>query len=505
MQHFAAYGSWGSLPTFTLRRPAGAKDSRGKRRRCGSWTCVWKGAGKMRIERGLFCRAILALIVAAAPALCGAEAARPLSLQESIDLALKQSVLIHSAEEGVRGAEALQREARTGFLPRLSTSYSYTRLNEDPYITSPGMSLPLPLPIGTVTVPPSTYQAGTKDNYTWSIEARQPLFTGGAILANYEASRLGADIARYERTAAIQDLVLEVKVAYFNILKAERLLMVARQSVTQLDAHLETARNTFAVGMIPRNDVLQAEVQQANGRQLLVRAENAVEMAHARFNTILRREINAAVEIEDSPGEPLPAPPLDACIAAALENRPEILSAALRVEQARRGVTLAKSEYYPSVSVLGNYSRYGDTPGVSGNPYKDRESWYVLALANWNFWEWGKTKNRVEAGVSRENQAADLAVHIRDQITLEVKNALLLAGEAEKQLPVTKKAIEQAEENFRINTERYREQVGTATEVIDAQTLLTKTRSDHFNAWGDFRISGARLDRAMGSGSRDGK
>jgi outer membrane protein len=79
-----------------------------------------------------------------------------------------------------------------------------------------------------------------------------------------------------------------------------------------------------------------------------------------------------------------------------------------------------------------------------------------------------------------------------------VKNAFLLLQEAERQLEVTKKAIEQAEENFRINTERYREQVGTSTEVIDAQTLLTKTRADHFNALGDLNINQARLDRAMG-------
>ncbi|MDD5101342.1 MAG: TolC family protein, partial [Syntrophales bacterium] len=77
-------------------------------------------------------------------------------------------------------------------------------------------------------------------------------------------------------------------------------------------------------------------------------------------------------------------------------------------------------------------------------------------------------------------------------------NAFLLLHEAAKQVQVAKKAIEQAEENFRINTERYREQVGTATDVIDAQSLLTKARSDHDNSLGDYNISRARLERAMG-------
>ena len=297
---------------------------------------------------------------------------------------------------------------------------------------------------------------------------------------------------------AVQDLVQEVKIAYFNILKASRILAVARQSLELLKAHRDTAQAFYDVGVIPKNDLLYAEVELANGRQSVVRAENGVEMAKSKFNTVLRREINAPVEIEDILNDHPFEKPLDDCIAAALENRPEIRLNALRLEQAKSVVAMARSEYYPNVSLVGNYAKYGDTPGVSGSPYKDQESWYVMAVANWNFWEWGKTKNRVDAGLSRENQAADLLTHIRDQITLEVKNAFLLLHEAEKQVQVLKKAIEQAEENFRINTERYREQVGTSTDVIDAQTLLTKVRSDHDNALGDYSISLARLERAMG-------
>ena len=258
------------------------------------------------------------------------------------------------------------------------------------------------------------------------------------------------------------------------------------------------AQAFYDVGIIPRNDLLYAEVELANGRQFLLRAENGLEMAKSKFNTLLRREINAPVEIEDILNDRPFETPLDACIAAALENRPEIRSYPSVWNRRGASSSSRKSEYYPNVGLVGNYARYGDTPGVAGSPYKDQESWYVMAVANWNFWEWGKTKNRVDAGLSRENQAADILTNIRDQITLEVKNAFLLLHEAEKQVQVAKKAIEQAEENFRINTERYREQVGTSTDVIDAQTLLTKARSDYYNALGDFSISRARLERAMG-------
>lgn len=459
----------------------------------------------MRTKRWFLCGVTVTLIAAALTAARAAETVKPLSLSESVDLALKRSVLIHAAREGVRGAEAQRKEAFTGFLPKFSTSFGYTRLNEDPTVTSPGGSFtfPGPPPI-PVTIPPNTYQAGTKNNYNWNIEARQPLFAGGGILANYEASRIGTEMARFEETATVQDLVQEVKIAYFNILKAGRIHAVARQSIERLTAHRDTAQGFYDAGIIPRNDLLYAEVELANGRQFLVRAENSLEMAKSKFNTLLRREINNPVEIEDILNDRPFAKPLDGCIAAALENRPEIRSYALRLAQAKSLVKLARSEYYPNVGLVGNYARYGDTPGVAGSPYRDQESWYVMAVANWNFWEWGKTKNRVDAGLSRENQAADILTNIREQITLEVKGAWLLLHEAEKQVHVAKKATEQAEENFRINTERYREQVGTSTDVIDAQTLLTKARSDHDNALGDYSIGMAKLERAMGAAAPDG-
>jgi outer membrane protein len=439
-------------------------------------------------QRGLWITFFL-LTVASIPGAWAAETIVPLTLEASIDMALKQSVLLHAAKEGVRGAEAMQKEAFTRFLPKFSTSYTYTRLNENPYFVFPGAP---PL------IPPGNMTTGTKDNYNWNVEARQPLFAGGGILANYEGSRLAADIARLEEAVTVQDLVQEVKISYFSILKASRLLDVAKQSVEERKAHRDLAQGFFDVGLIPRNDLLYAEVELANSHQLLLRTENSLDMAKAKFNTILRRNINTPVKIEDILKEQTLETPLDAYITAALENRPEIRSYLLRVEQAQSDVKLSKSEYYPNVSLIGNYSRYGDTASLSGSAYKPEENWYVIAVANWNFWEWGKTKHRVDAGISRENQATDGLTNLRDQITLEVKNAYLLLQETEKQVQVMKKAIEQAEENFRINTERYREQIGTTTDVIDAQTLLTRAKANYFAALGDFSINQARLEKAMG-------
>ncbi len=414
------------------------------------------------------------------------EAAAPLTLDESIAIALRQSVVIQSAREGVAASDARKKEAFTGFLPKLSTSYNYTHNDPAPYVKQPP-----PSPITSLTI-------GTRENYTWSLDAKQPLFTGGRITANYEISRLGLDASRQEELGTVQDIVLEVQRSYFSILKARRLVGVAKQSVEQLAAQRDLAKSFYEVGLVPRNDYLQAEVRLADGRQSLVRAENRLEEIKARFNTVLRRSIDTPTDVMDVlEYKPFGMSP-EECRNKAFENRPEIQVYALRAEQAGKKVKAVESEFYPSVNLVGSYQRYGDTGELNGSAYKDPENWTVAAVATWDFWEWGRTKYARDATVSQEKQALNALTNVKDQIALEVKSAWLAVKEAEKLIAVTEAAIEQAEENYRINQERYREQVSRMTDVLDALTLLTSARASWSNALSDYQIALAALERAMG-------
>lgn len=416
-------------------------------------------------------------------------AAQPLTLEESISVALKNSLLINIAKEGVRGAEAQRREALTGFLPKFSTSYAYKRLNEEPNFFFPGF--PPLMPAGNIVT-------GTIDNYNWVIEARQPLFAGGGILANYQVRKIGEEMALVEENAKVQDVIQSVKVAYFDVLRAQRLLAAAKQGVEMLQAHAELAQNFYRVGLMPKNDMLQTEVELANGKQTQIKAQNDVYLSKSRLNTVLKRNIFSAVEIVDILDYQPFNKSFEECLEIAQKNRPEIKAAHLKTQQASTMVRVAKSEYFPTVSAVGNYARFGDTASVSGTQYQNMESWQIGAMASWNFWEWGKTKYRVDAERARENQSADQARELTDQIALEIKNAYLLLEESESQIAVSRKVIEQAEENYRISEARYKERVARSTEVLDARTLLTRAQVAYANALSDYNIAKARLQRAIG-------
>jgi len=119
-------------------------------------------------------------------------------------------------------------------------------------------------------------------------------------------------------------------------------------------------------------------------------------------------------------------------------------------------------------------------------------------MAKWNFWEWGRTSYGVKEKRSRLSQAELRKKQIVDNIRLEVKNAYLRTQQAEQAIITIEKAIEQAKENYRINQERYKEQVATQTDVLIAQTLLTRTMTNYYNALYAFKISKATLYRVMG-------
>jgi outer membrane protein TolC len=315
-----------------------------------------------------------------------------------------------------------------------------------------------------------------------------------------DLASLGVDTAKIQKVSTIQDLVFAVKAAYFAILKATKLETVAKQAVEQLKAQLEVSQAFYDEGIIAKNDLLQTEVQMAQARQDLITATNRVELAKSLFNKLLRRKLDQEVNIKDILDYSPVRLRLDEALEKAELTRPEIKEVSLNVLSAEKTVKLTKSSYYPSVSFIGNYSRDTDDLFLSAVTGEDPDIWTLTLQADWALWEWGKRRDEVAAASARVAKARYLLNEIKDNIQLEVKDAYLSLREAEKNIQVAKTAVVQAEENYRMNEERYKQQVATATDVLDAQTLLTQARTNYFNALSEHNIAWARLERAMGIG-----
>ena len=412
------------------------------------------------------------------------EPQKPLTLEESVKIALERSLTIHSAVVGIAGSEFRRKEAITNFLPWWTGQYGYTRYDS-------------PVTIGAVQVStPGVIVNTSRDVFNFNTTLNQPVFTGGFNLANYRSAKLGVDLSKVNVETVKRDLVLQVRVGYFNILRAEKFLDVAQQQVKQFEAQLEVTKAFFDVGIIPKNDVLQAEVRLANARQTLVRAENDLATAKASFNILLRREINTPLEVVDILAyKPFPMG-FEASLEEALRLRPEVKAAQINIDQAKENVRVARSGYFPTVNLLGNYNRHSEELGLNGDLKYER--WTIQALATFTLWNWGNTSFKVGENKVKVIQAEDSKTQLIESVTLEVKNDYLKMKVAEKNLSVAEKSIEQAEENLRMNEERYKYQVATQTDVLDAVTLLAQARVNYYGALSEFNVAKAQLERSMG-------
>jgi outer membrane protein len=415
----------------------------------------------------------------------GQEPQKSLTLEESIKIAVERSLTLHSAVVGIVGSEYRRKEAITNFLPWWTGQYSYTQYSR-------------PVTIGGVQAAiPGAGVDSSRDFYNLNTTINQPLFTGGFNLATYRSAKIGVDLSKETLETAKRDLVLQVRVGYFSILRAEKFLDVAQQQVKQFEAQLEVTKAFFEVGIVPKNDVLLAEVNLANARQSLVKAANDVATAKASFNILLRREVNTSLEVVDILAYKAFPLSYEQSIEEALRLRPEVKTAQLNIDQAKEGVKIARSGYFPTIHLLGNYSRYSDELDLSrGVNFND--SWSIQALATFTLWNWGNTAFKVGENKVKVTQAQDSKNQLIDSITLEVKQDHLNMLVAEKNLGVAEKAIEQAEENLRMNEERYKYQVATQTDVINAVTLLAQARVNYYGALSDFNIAKAQLERGMG-------
>ena len=426
---------------------------------------------------------VLVMLSMAVPQICSADQ-RPatMSLEDSVEEAVRNNWLLKARQEAVARAKHVEKQAKADFYPKFGTSYSYNRRNR----------------VRTVPFGPAELPIGSRDNYSWNVTVTQPVFTGFALTAAHELSRLGVDTGLLEYEIEMLDVVLFVKEAYFAVLEADKGVEVARSAVESLESNVKVARDFYKVGIIPVNDVLRAEVELALARQNLVSALNGASMARSSFNTVLSRPIRTPVSLVDI----LVYYPADGdfedFVDRALAQRPEMKRINTAIAGAEQEIVLARSTYYPEVSLTYRYLREGEEANVSGSPFHDSSSWDVTAGLTWTFWEWGRKRNSVAEKTRLREELLFNRQSIGDSVRLDVKSAVLSLDEAEKNIPTTHKAVEQAEENLRVNEERYRAQVSTITEVLDAQTLLTRARVDYYRSLYGHNVALARLLRAMG-------
>ncbi len=383
-----------------------------------------------------------------------------LTLGEATDMALANNHALAMARQAIEIARAQGRSALSQFLPDLSTTYAYTRLGAASVISVPNVGEYVLQPAG------SSY---------WALMFSYRYYTAGRRESVERASEAGAEAARYQADQAEMLIRLGVMQAYTGILEAQAGLDAARKSLDHLDEVLRSAQANYEAGYLPLSDLLAVEVAQLQMQQTVRQLESGLEMARSALSVLIGADIRdrwALVPVA-YPEEEIPYT-LDSLWEWALEWRPDLRSIDSQRESLEAQISAIASARRPIVSFDAEYSISGEDLFPSG-----QEKLQGMISVYWDVHDFGRTDDLV-APYEEQIDLLDIQrAELEGQIMQEVESHFLNVQTQLGNLEVSRIALVQAEEAFRVARRRQEEGLGRMIEVLDAEATLARTEANH--------------------------
>ena len=400
-------------------------------------------------------------------------AAETLTLENCLQLVREKNPSLLEAASRPRIEAAKTATTRSAYRPKVEVDAGYTQQQAPQQVVIAGMSEPTQnrsFPHASLSVDQLLYDFGR---------------TAGQVGAADAARRA----AGFTYASTEQDILLQTVSAYYRVLSIEALLQAAKDEVTQTVAHLRTGQALYEQGMVTRNDVLQAEVRLAASNQQVLARQGDLKNAWLDLNYLTGRPAEARGDLvaEPSPAAEVEQEPLST------DQRPDLLAQTERVDEAQEKIRRAKGSYWPEL-----YAHLG--ADYVENDYVKEQTIYSATLGiRFTLYDGAARSARLHEAQENLRKEQQHLVDLQERARLDEQTARNDAEVSAKQINVAQTAIRQAEENLRINQNRYREQVGTATEVLDAETLLTQARTDLVRSQFNYQVAVARIRHAAGS------
>lgn len=328
------------------------------------------------------------------------------------------------------------------------------------------------------------------------ISVNIPLYTGGLVEGQIDVAKLGKTNAQEEILRVEQATKYSAIEGYYGLLAYQELQGVYHEAVDNLQGHLYNVQAQYNVGTKAKVDVLSSDVSLANAKTTAITADNNVAVAESNLNNILGLPLETKLNLAD---HQLPFDTYNISLQEAtdyaMKYRPEVLQAAIAVQEAERNIDIADAGNKPTVAITGGNDWADNTfPGIDAN----KRSWKVAAGVTYNFYDGGATKAKVNQAKQDLLVARETEQKTREAVQLEVKQAYLNIRSAAQKVEETQTVVDQARENYRIQNIRYQAGVGINLDVLDAQLSLNEAQVNHIQALYDYNVGIAKLEQVMG-------
>jgi outer membrane protein len=440
----------------------------------------------------VFTKSYFAFIVAillAIPVQLKAQDARPLSLQEAVDLSIKNSHELKAAAARNDQAGAEFKEALNNRLPNATVSGSYLRL-ASPNINVKTKALGGSDSSGRKGGFPSVNQA-----FYGIANISYPIFAGGKIRYGIESARFLQQAVSMDAENDKEGVVLNTINAYINLYKASVTVDVVNENLAQ-SAHRDSVFSRLEQnGLLARNDLLKAQLQTSNIELSLLDAENNLKIANINMNLMIGLPEETRLKTDSASFEKnVDLKTIGAYEQLALQNRKDLMALSFRKKAATSGISLIKADLYPSIALSGGYIA-ADIPQL----LSITNAVNVGVGVRYDIGSLWKSKAKIAQAQSRvkeiESNEAQLDDAVKLQVNRDFENYLL----SQKKTEVYKKAVLQAEENYRITKNKYDNALVNTTDLLDANVLLLQSKINLAVSKADVLLSYSKLLETTGT------
>jgi len=409
------------------------------------------------------------------------------TLNDCIKKALENNQNIKSTEYDVISARYKAASAKANFLPVFDISGNYMRLSEiDPFSIT--------LPTGNaIDIFPMIF-----NNYGINVSFKQPLFTGARIKSIYDIAKSTHNSKQEILEEVKNSVTYSVSDLYWKLVFAIESKKVIEESVLLLQSHLNDVKNLQQNGMASENDVKKVEVRLSNMELMQTTIKKNIELTKA----ILCKSMNIPLDTRFEPEYELPSLEFNLnfkeIISKAGDKNPLIKSFEFGLEAAEAAVKIMRSQFFPSVYMVGTYN-YAQ-PNTRILPLQDKwaDTWNAGIVVQFTLWNWGRKRAEYQASQNDFLKAQTDYENLCNQLELDIKRIFLEIEESLKKYQVSRKMVEQAEENYRISREKYRNGMLLNADLLDAEVDLLKSRLEVTKSITDFTIKMAELKKVAG-------
>jgi outer membrane protein len=422
--------------------------------------------------------AALSILIAALSVPSKAFGAPTYSIEEAVVVAEEHNPEILIARKKVQGARGGMIEARSGFLPSLTSN-------------------------GLVDKRQQQTETRLRDeDYNVILKLEQNLYTGGAVTSQMGIARLNVEKQIYELQEIATRVAMDVRIAFNELLLNRAKVRVHQDSVRVLDEELKNQQQSFSAGIVSNLNVQRAEVALANERPELFNAETQLKNSYLRLGDLFGTEVDfrgetapfeVSGELQYQPNHP----DLNDCLARADANRAVIKARQKDIEIEDQQYNLDRSALRPHVRAFSGYEIYSERDPEVGQEFN--YGGVVGISATWNIFDGFATKGRMRATRARREAAVQALAAARRAVASEVRSAFFDLQQADRVLETETSNVQAADEALDIAKSNFAAGLGTQLDTLQAASDVTRTRTTRLSAIYLHNVALSRLAHACGS------